>query len=230
MKREQKPIKIEEGDNFKTILSKYGCLALDRQENLFELIGDLEGDLDLDTGILKFSEDIEFPVQILGIFNEEFGQWSWAWDNEDIGFDESLIEDAKKIHDIGEEFEIAEFTTPVFESKFDECHIWVMTAASILDLDAYYASRVGNFDIFVGIKSDLIERNESTEKFRQTYATFHKNFNIFDTLAFEGYAKLKGYIYKRKEDFAVAKIGEDRVIAGFTERGNLTHIQMLTAD
>lgn len=230
MKEIQNPIEIENGDNFKSILSKFGCLAFDRQENLSELIGDLEGELDLDTGILTFNEDIQFPVQILGFFTEDFNQWSWAWDNEDIGFDENFIESAKKIQEMGLKYNIKEFTTPVFETKFDDCHIWAMAACGILEMDAYYAVNMDNIDIFVAIKSDLIKRNDSVEKFRDTYYLFQKNFNVFPKLAFEGYTKLKGYIFKEKEEFCVAKIGEDRIIAGFTERGNLTHIQMLTAD
>ncbi len=230
MREIQNPIEIENGDNFKSILSKFGCLAFDRQENLSELIGELEGELDLDTGILTFNEDIQFPVQILGFFTEDFNQWSWAWDNEDIGFDENFIESAKKIQEIGLEYNIKEFTTPVFETKFDDCHIWAMAACGILEMDAYYAVNMDNIDIFVAIKSDLIKRNDSVEKFRDTYYLFQKNFNVFPKLAFEGYTKLKGYIFKEKEEFCVAKIGEDRIIAGFTERGNLTHIQMLTTD
>lgn len=230
MKDIQTPIEIELCDDFKTVLSKFGCLALDRQENLSELIGDLEGELDLETGILKFSEDIEFPVQFLGLYNEQFNQWSWCWDNEDIGFDENLVESANKIKEIGEKFSIPEFNTPIIPGNFDLCHVLAMTASSLLDMDAYYAAHVDDFDVFVAIKSDLIIRNDSIEKFRDTYNTFQKNFNVFPKLAFEGYTKLKGYIFKGKEEFSVAKIGEGRIIAGFTERGNLTHIQMLTAD
>lgn len=235
----QTPIEIEEGDDFKTIFSKYGCLAFDRQENLSELIGDLEGKLDLETGILSFSDEIEFPVQLLGFYqefdddlpaDESMGQWSWCWDNKDIGFDEKLIEDAMKIKETGDKFSIREFNTPVFQTSFNNCHIWIMAACGILDADAYYAARVDDIDVFVAIKSDLIVRNDSTDKFRTTYATFQKNFNVFPKLAFEGYTKLKGYFFKEREEFSVAKIGEDRIIAGFTERGNLTHIQMLTAD
>ena len=71
---------------FKVILSKYGALALDKQENLSELIGDLEGQLDIENGVLTFSEDISFDVQILGFFNGKLKKWSWSWDNENVGF------------------------------------------------------------------------------------------------------------------------------------------------
>ena len=52
MKIIEKPVEIEQGDSFKVVLSKYGALALDKQESLSELIGDEVGDLDIEKGEL----------------------------------------------------------------------------------------------------------------------------------------------------------------------------------
>ena len=222
MKVIEKPITIEQDDTFKVILSKYGALALDKQENLSELIGETVGDLDIEKGEISFG-DITFPVQILGFSMQDAKQWSWAWDNEEI-FGKDLVVSADKIKEIGEEFDIKEFTSPVLNADFDDCHTLAMTSTAILGMDAYYAVSEEGLDIFVLIKSDLIEENNSVVKFRNTFYTFQKNFNIYPRIAFEAYTKLKGYIFKPHDDFALAKIGEARVMAGFTERGNVTRI------
>ena len=222
MKVIEKPIAVEQGDSFKVVLSKYGALALDRQENLSELIGECVGELDIEKGIISFGE-IVFPVQILGFFSQDLKQWSWAWDNEEI-FGENLIKASTQIKAIGDEFGIVEFNSPIIQTDFEACHTLVMAASSILDMDGYYAVSEDGIDIFVGIKSDLIEENNSVKKFRDTFYTFQKNFRIYPKIAFEAYTKLKGYGYKPHEDFALAKIGEARVMAGFTERGNVTRI------
>lgn len=222
MKVIEKPITIEQDDTFKVILSKYGALALDKQENLSELIGETVGDLDIEKGEISFG-DITFPVQILGFSMQDAKQWSWAWDNEEI-FGKDLVVSAGKIKEIGEEFDIKEFTSPVLNADFDDCHTLAMTSTAILGMDAYYAVSEEGLDIFVLIKSDLIEENNSVVKFRNTFYTFQKNFNIYPRIAFEAYTKLKGYGFKPHDDFALAKIGEARVMAGFTERGNVTRI------
>lgn len=224
----EKPITIEEGDSFKVILSKYGALALDKQENLSEMIGQTVGELDIEKGTLTF-DDIVFPVQILGFFSQELNQWSWAWDGEEI-FGENLIRSAKQIKSIGDEFDIVEFKSPVLQTDYDACHTLVMTASSILNMDAYYAVSEEDIDIFVAIKSDLIKQNNSVKKFRDTFYTFQKNFNIYPKIAFEAYTKLKGYGFKPHDDFALAKIGEGRVMAGFTERGNVTRLLIFGED
>ena len=224
MKTIEKPIKIEKDDTFKIILSKYGALALDKQENLSELIGDEVGDLNIEKGRISFG-DIIFPVQILGFYSQDIKQWSWAWDSEDI-FQANLIDSSNAIKEIGNEFEIPEFTTPTLNADFNDCHTLAMIATSILNMDAYYAVSEEGIDIFVLIKSELIKQNDSLLKFRDTFYTFQKNFNIYPKIAFEAYTKLKGYGYKPHDDFSVAKIGESRIIAGFTERGNITRILM----
>jgi hypothetical protein len=228
LKKIEKPITIEQGDSFKVILSKYGALALDKQENLSELIGDTIGDLDIEKGEITF-DDISLPVQILGFYMQDAKQWSWAWDNEDI-FGKDLITSACEIKEIGDKFEISEFSSPVLNADFDDCHTLAMTSTAILGMDAYYGVSEEGLDIFVVIKSDLIKENNSAEKFRNTYYTFQKNFNIYPKIAFEAYTKLKGYIFKPHDDFSLAKIGEARVMAGFTERGNVTRILMFGED
>ena len=99
----ERPVQIEEGDSFKVVLSKYGALALDKQENLADLIGETPGDLDIEKGIISFG-DIELPIQILGFFSQDQSQWSWAWDNESIGFEDSLIQSARQMKAIGDAF------------------------------------------------------------------------------------------------------------------------------
>lgn len=228
MKIIEKPVEIEKGDSFKTVLSKYGALALDKQENLSEIIGEETGKLDIEKGELSFGE-ITFDVQILGFFMQDSNQWSWAWDNEEI-FGKDLIKSSLEMKAIGEEFEISEFTSPILNAIYDDCHTLAMTSTAILGMDGYYAVSEDGLDIFVLIKSDLIKENDSAKKFRDTFYTFQKNFNIYPKIAFESYTKLKGYGFKPHDDFALAKIGEARVMAGYTERGNITRLLIFGDD
>lgn len=220
----EKEIKIEHGDSFKMVLSKYGAIGLDKQGNLSDLIGETKGELDLEKGFVTFG-DIKMPVQILGFYSDELNQWSWAWDNEEI-FGKNLIQASTKIKEIGDEFDIVEFNSPFIQLNFDGCHAIAMTATAILNYDAYYAVSEDGLDIFVAVESDEIKQDNSLLKFRNTFYNFQKNFRVYPKLAFEAYTKLKGYGFKPHDDFAVAKIRDSRIIVGFTERGNVTRILM----
>ena len=228
MKIPEEAVVINEGDSFKTVLSKYGALALDKQENLSELIGNEEGSLDLENATITFN-NITLPIQVIGYYREDIQQWVWAWDSEDL-FGDDLIKAAKEMKQAGIDAGIPEFSNAIIQADFNACHTLAMTTTSIIDLDAYYAVNEEGLDIFVGINKGNVPEINSVEKFRDTYYTFQKNFDVYEKLAFKSYTKLKGYKYKEKEDFSVAYLGESRIIVGFTERGNTTHIQMLLED
>jgi len=221
----EKPVEIEEGDSFKVILSKYGALALDKQENLSELIGETSGDLDIEKGEITFG-DITLPVQILGFYMQETQQWSWAWDSEEI-FGDELIKAAIEMKQAGIDAGIPEFSTSVIQADFNDCHTLAMATVGILDFDAYYAVNEEGLDIFVAIEKGNVPEVNSVEKFKDTFYTFQKNFNIYPKIAFDAYTKLKGHGIKHHDDFDVAYLGESRIIVGFSERGNVRTIQML---
>lgn len=225
MKTIEEPVVIREGDSFKTVLSKYGALALDKQENLSEYIGDAEDDLDLENGILSFG-DIKLPIEVLGFYNDDLKQWSWAWDSEEI-FGADLIKAAAEIMQAGIDAGIPEFSSPVIQADFNACHELSMATVGILDFDAYYAVSEDGLDIFVAIKPGNIPAVDSVVKFKDTFYTFQRNFKVYGRLALESYAKLKGYRIKHHDDFDVVYLGESRLIVGFTERGNVRTIQML---
>lgn len=225
MKTIEEPVVIREGDSFKTVLSKYGALALDKQENLSELIGDVKGKLDLDEGILIF-DDIKFPIQVLGFYNDELKQWSWAWDSEEI-FGADLIEAAAEMKQAGIDAGIPEFSSAIIQADFNACHTLAMATIGILDFDAYYAVNEDGLDIFVAIESGNVPEINGAEKFKDTFYTFQKNFKVYPRIAFDAYTRLKGYKIKHHDEFDVAYLGESRLIVGFSERGNVKTIQLL---
>ena len=136
MKTIEEPVVIREGDSFKVVLSKYGALALDKQENLSELIGDVDGELDIENATLSFG-DIKLPIQILGFYRDDLKQWSWAWDNEEI-FGADLIKAAVEMKQVGIDAEIPEFSSPVIQADFNACHTLAMATVARVFLFGLY--------------------------------------------------------------------------------------------
>ena len=66
---------IEENDDLQDLFSKYGALALEKQETLGALVGDAEPELDIEKGIVKFN-DKEFPIQLIGFLDPDEDTWS----------------------------------------------------------------------------------------------------------------------------------------------------------
>jgi len=223
----EKEIKIEDSDSFQIIFTKYGAMSLDKQENLGQIIGENVGELHIDEGTISFGDDLTFPVQILGNLATDTGKWHWAWDNKDIGFPEDIVQEAVKVKEFGEKHNISQFTTNIFGADLLEAHIMAMTVSGIFNNDAYYAVNFDEMIFFVAINSSEIPKDDSIERFVDVFNRFQKEFDVKPKLAFESYTKIRGYEYKERDEFSVAKIGQSRVIVGFSERGNITHIQTM---
>lgn len=227
---ENLPIIIEEEDTLQDVFSKYGCISLDRQENFKELIGSLEGNLDIENAKLSFSDDLVFDVQLLGYVACKDKKWAWAWDDADIGFPEEIIKESLAVKDFGLKHDISQFTKPSFDGGILEGHLMTMTVVGLFEDDAYYVSQEGDFAFFVTIKSDKIPQDNSFDRLKSIFSTFVDNFDIKGRIAFKSYATLKNVGFKDHEDFSVVKVGDDRLIVGFTERGNVNLIKALKPD
>lgn len=218
---------LEKKDDFNDIFTKTGTMAYERQQNLSEVIGENNCEINFEDGLLVFPDN-EFPMQIIGSLSQKEEKWSWAWDNDDVGFPQILLEDVNKIKEIGEEYDIPEFSNSILTNvNIDVAHILLMTVAPLVDADAYYAVDAGDLILFVTIHSDEIPITEDLDDFSHNYNDFQIDYPVNPKKALEGYTILKGYEYVEKEDFSMAKINQERVIVGFSERGKVTNIQTM---
>ena len=219
---------IEENDDLQDLFSKYGALALEKQETLSSLVGNAEPELDIEKGIVKF-DDKEFPIQLIGVLDPDEDTWSWAWDNDDIGFPEELIEEAKAVKEFGEKQNVSQFKENVFRASLTEAHILSMTISSLFYNDAYCAVNYGGFVFFVTIKSDEILLSDDPDVFARILNDFHRRFEVNHRKASKSYAELKGYEYKERDEFSLVKIGDDKVVISLTERKNIHSIKVIRA-
>ena len=219
---------IEENDDLQDLFSKYGALALEKQETLSALVGNAEPELDIEKGIVKFS-DKEFPIQLIGFLDPDEDTWSWAWDNEEIGFPEELIEEAKAVKEFGEKQNVPQFCENVFAANLTEAHILTMTVSSLFGNDAYCAVNYGSFVFFVTIESDDIKLSDDIDVFANVINDFHRKFEVNHLKALSGYSQLKGYEYKDRAEFCLVKVGDDRIVVTLTERRNIYTIKVIRA-
>ena len=227
-KMEVNSLLIEENDDLQDLFSKYGALALEKQGILLGLVGSAEPELDIEKGIVKFN-DKEFPIQLIGFLDPDEDTWSWAWDNEEIGFPEELIEEARAVKEFGEKQNVSQFCENVFSANLTEAHILTMTVSSLFGNDAYCAVNYGSFVFFVTIKADEITLSDDTDVFANVINDFHRKFEVNHMKALKSYAELKGYEYKERDDFSLVKVGDDRVVFALTERKNIERIKVLKA-
>ncbi|MDR3222839.1 MAG: hypothetical protein LBT66_03750 [Methanobrevibacter sp.] len=220
-------IEITGKDTLQSLFAKCGGLGLEHHDDLENIVKDKNPDFNIENGTISWGKDLKFNFQLLSTLSLENEKWYWAWDNQDIGFPEKIIEESKKVKEIGEKHDISHFKENMFQTSLHEAHIIAMTITGLFEDDGYYVMDFEGLLFFITIKSDKIPHEKTAERFLYNYNTFQKEFDVNSRLALEGYGKLNGYEYKQREEFSVIVIGQSRIIVGFNEKGTVTHIQTL---
>ncbi|MDR2830827.1 MAG: hypothetical protein LBB45_07330 [Methanobrevibacter sp.] len=220
-------IEITEEDTLQSLFAKCGGLGLEHHDDLENIVNNKKPDFNIENGTIKLGEDLKFDFQLLGTLSLKNKKWYWAWDNQDIGFLEKIVEDSKKVKEIGEKYNISHFKENIFQASLYEAHIIAMTTTGLFEDDGYYVMDFEGVLFFITIKSDKIPHEKTVERFLYNYNTFCREFDVNPRLALEGYGKLNDYKYKRRDEFSVVVIGQSRIIVGFNEKGSITHIQTM---
>ena len=85
-------------------------VSLEKQNGLFRRLGEHILDLDLDTGLARFSADAAFPFQLLGTESDNTLTWLWAWAEEQPEVSEDLLRSSRDLKAWGAREAVPEFT------------------------------------------------------------------------------------------------------------------------
>lgn len=69
---------------------QYALIAREKQEKFLRLVGEHALELDLDTGLARFTKQHAFPFQVLGTESENTLSWLWAWADEQTELPDGL--------------------------------------------------------------------------------------------------------------------------------------------
>ncbi|MDU1890667.1 MAG: hypothetical protein E6767_08255 [Dysgonomonas sp.] len=212
--------------NYDTLLEKYAGIAFEKQYSLSEVIGENDWNVDLNTGLISFGAGLSFPMQILGTYSFESATWLWAWANEASNIPENLLDEAKALKQLGEEYNIEFLTMPEYKMESVDVHALGFIASGKFESSAYYAGNYGSGIILVTIKSEEVENVAYNEQARilsifpqliSTFAVNHKR-------TLKNYVEAKGYIVTDNENELIADKGQNVLKAEFDELDRLTNL------
>lgn len=212
--------------NYDTLLEKHAAVAFEKQYSLAEIIGDNNWEIDMNTGLIHFGDDIKFPMQILGSYSFSSGTWLWAWANEASNIPESLLVEATKLKELGESYNIEFLIMPEYKMEPTDIHALGLIASGEFDCNAYYAGNFGNGILLLTLKDDSIKNVSDNEQLRilnifpeiiSTFAVNHKR-------SLKHYLTAKGYTISEESSKLTANKGPDSIHAEFDDMDRLSKI------
>ncbi|MCL2310531.1 MAG: hypothetical protein FWC42_09760 [Proteobacteria bacterium] len=211
-----------------SLLERFGGIALDKQSNLAEIIGDRNWSADTEKGEIRFGDDLAFPMQVLGTFSHSSETWLWAWANPQAAFSQHVLTQANDLKKYGDELSIDFLTTEKFDATMNDAHIIGMIASGFFKTSCYYVGDFGDGAVVVTIRDKAIDNIPSIDKARipATFSRLISHFEMNHKNAFICYLKEKDFVVEADGGNTVTGIkGKDKITATFDELSRLTNLK-----
>lgn len=207
-------------------LEKFGAIALDKQRNLFSVIGENSWNVDMQKQEIYFG-DLTFPINVLGSFSHSSETWLWIWENKAGGYSEAIMEKALSLKKYGEENNIDLLKIPQFDAVENDLHLIGMIASELFNSSCYYLANYGQGTMVLTIDSDIIDKSESEEMARIS-TVFPELISSFDVVnhktAFANYLAAKGYEITENGNELTSEKNGNKITAVFNENNLLTKL------
>ncbi len=218
----QQPCKTED-----ELLEKYGGIALEKQLDLGEFIGEYDWDVDMETETICFGGKLTFSFQILGTFSFASGTWLWAWANTQSGISENLLQQALQLKKYGEEHNIDLLKNAKFDFSENQMHIIGIIATGMYDADGYYIASYGQGAMLITLTDDKIKavRNDVHYRIFSVFPQLISLYELNHRNALEFYLKAKGYDISATETFLEGQKEGNIIQAEFDELSRLKNLR-----
>ena len=118
---------------------QYALISIEKQDKLELLLGDYTHVLDLDSGKIRFNDNLEFTFQVLGTESDNTLIWLWAWaeeQTEEVPAD--LVRASRELRDWGLHEGVQEFTLPSVDLNKADGHMLSMIASELCRASCYF--------------------------------------------------------------------------------------------
>ncbi len=119
-------------------LEQSALLSLEKQSKLAGMTGEYLHELDLDAGMIRFSRDLAFPIQVLGTESDNTLTWLWAWAEEQTDIPEGLVHSSLQLRNWGMREGVREFTLPSVDLDQADGNAIALVSTQIAGASSYF--------------------------------------------------------------------------------------------
>ncbi|HAA16849.1 MAG TPA: hypothetical protein DCE41_36110 [Cytophagales bacterium] len=218
---------FQDWSSWQALLNQSAGMSFEMQQNLGDIIGDQDWQIDLPAARLTFGGQLNFPIQILGSLSFQDHTWMWGWANSQSNIPEPLLTQANTLRELGEKHRIPEMTTGHFEVPEGFEYQAGTIGRGVFQADGYYCANYGTGTLVATIKSDLIPKidPEAIERVITLFPQLISGLPLDHRAAFLHYATARGLETIEEDTIILATRGIQEVVATFNEQGILQGIE-----
>jgi hypothetical protein len=208
------------------LIERYGGIALDKQLDFGEVIGNNPWNVNMNQGTISFGQNLTFPVQVLGTISHSSQTWLWAWANTKSGLSESIIQQSLLLKKYGEENEIDLLRNDTFGFSKNELHVMGIIASGMFNSSAYYIADYGQGAMVVTIKDNMVEkaRTDSHHRILSVFPQLISQFDMDHKKALANYLTAKGYALTETGNTVTGTKNGNTITGEFDDLSRLTKL------
>jgi hypothetical protein len=143
---------------FTEYFEQFALISLEKQDKMDLLFGEHSYDLDLDTGKIRFNDNLDVTFQVLGTESDNTLIWLWAWadeQTEEVPVD--LLKASRDLRDWGSHEGVPEFTLPAVDLHQADGHMLSMIACELCKASCYLRDAYEGGSAFLLLYDKLID-------------------------------------------------------------------------
>lgn len=209
-----------------TLLEQYCGIALHKQLDFYEVIGNRNWNADLEVGKISFGNGLDFPIQPLGTYSFVSQTWLWAWANGQAGYSERFLQQALQLKDYGEAHQLDLLTIGRINARPVDMHIIGSIASGMFNAGAYYIANYDQGAMVVTLKSERINSTQ-TDTHARVLAVIPQMIAMFEVnhqRAIAHYLVEKGYVLVKNGQVMTATKNSQSLQAEFDQLERLVNL------
>lgn len=224
---QQEPLKLDK--EMSTLAELYGGLAMEKQWDLYNVIGRKSGKINAAKGTIKFGFWLSFPVQILGTYTISTQTFLWAWASSSP-FPSDIIQQALQLKSYGIKNGISRLSKALFQAEKLHLNLIGSIASGMFNASAYYLVEGKDEITVVTLNGDKINSKAPAghDLAKLVIPEWVSWFEMTDERhAIVTYLTAKGYEITWEGTEMTAKLGGDWFKAVFDEESKLVSFEGL---
>lgn len=221
--------KLTLSGNLAAMFCKHAALSLDKHLALAaSLPPEAEWQFDLEEGMLRFGESVNYPVQALGAWNDDEQVWEWAWSGyEDATQTPEIVAAALRVRQRGIREDVAELANAKVPGESINPDCLAMIACGLCGADFWFECRDDEGSIYLigeapELRSSLAQ---SPEGIVEVFSQLLDGVDFNHRFALESYLLQKGCSPLFRDGVLMARSPDGRHIEGvFNEESRLQEL------
>lgn len=211
---------------FQKLLSEHVGAAFARQLAFADFLGKRNWNLTLSSGKVRFGDDLEYPIQLLGSEAHNDNTWLWAWANRHIDPAPQALAAVTRLRELGEKRGIEQLAEPTFSLDAADGHAIALVASGIEGRCCYYRGPYNGGAAFF-LVTDVPDALLAPVAYERAFTVLTQVISQFDVdhrLMARSFLTSQGFEIREESGSMAASRERGQIKLSIDELGRLTEI------